>query len=279
MDLIEARSLIFLPADRTDRLDKAAALLSGGVILDLEDGVTPGALGAARSSLSDSVGRLRKAGRKMVVRINSGEELAADLDAIAAAWPDAVMLPKAETAASVANLDQELAKRQAPENLRHILLVETPLGVVNAAQVAAAAHPGDALAFGSEDFATLMGVSSGPEELDFPARQVALAARAYGLAAFGVIGSIAEIKDQGAFAGYCSAARKAGFTGALTIHPAQVATAENIFAPTEADLAWANTVIEDAAQGGEGAIRGRDGRMIDRPVLARARSILRRAGA
>jgi citrate lyase subunit beta/citryl-CoA lyase len=278
MDLVETRSLIFLPGDRTDRLNKAAALSSGGVILDLEDGVTPGALDAARAALANGILRLRAMGRNVVVRINNGEALALDLEAMSAAWPDAVMLPKAETAEMVLGLRRALTAKAAPRDMRLILLVETPLGVLDSGQVAAAAQAEDALAFGSEDFAMLMDIAPSAEELDFAARQVALAARAYGLAAFGVIGSIGEIKDQDAFARYCNAARRAGFTGALTIHPAQVATAERIFAPTTTELAWAKAVIEDAAKGGEGATLGRDGRMIDRPVLSRARSIVRRAG-
>lgn len=275
MILSNLRTLLFLPADRPDRLEKAAAGPAGGVILDLEDGVAPAAKDAARTGLPGAVSRLRALGRPVVVRVNAGAELSRDIAAMAPCWPDALMLPKTERPADLATLAGFLAGA-APAALRRIFLLESPAGVLNAATLAALAQEGDALAFGSEDYAAALSVPPGREELDFPARQVALAARAHGLAAFGVIGSIAEIADQDLFARSCRAARGAGFTGALTVHPAQVGTANAAFGPTGPEIQWAVAVIEDAALGGEGAIRGRDGRMIDRPVLERARAILAR---
>ncbi|VDC22660.1 HpcH/HpaI aldolase/citrate lyase family protein [Pseudogemmobacter humi] len=274
MILSNLRTLLFLPADRPDRLEKAAASPAGGVILDLEDGVAPAAKDAARAGLAGAVSLLRALGRPVVVRVNAGAGLSRDIAAMAPCWPDALMLPKTERPEDLATLAGFLAA--APTALRRIFLLESPAGVLNAATLAALAQEGDALAFGSEDYAAALSVPPGREELDFPARQVALAARAHGLAAFGVIGSIAGIADQDLFARSCLAARGAGFTGALTIHPAQVATANAAFGPAGPEIEWAIAVIEDAALGGEGAIRGRDGRMIDRPVLERARAILAR---
>jgi citrate lyase subunit beta / citryl-CoA lyase len=272
------RSLLFVPADRVDRVGKAAASGADAVILDLEDGVGQDRKDVARSAIADGVATVAKAGVRVIVRINQGGAGREEADRFKLLPIDAFMLPKVEDTDAVTAIAAVRAgngAREGPTGL--IPLIESPAGVLAAATIARCDPSVVALSFGGEDYAADMGVEPGPEELDFPARMVAVAARAAGLPSFGIIGSIADVRDEAAFELACRRARGAGFAGALAIHPTQVRIANRVFSPTDAERDWALGVLEDIESGGSGAIRGRDGRMIDRPVVERARRLLSRA--
>ncbi len=264
------RSFLFLPADRTERLEKAISTAAGGIILDLEDGVAANAKPAARLALESAIEAIRAAGKLAVVRVNAGNEMTADIAALSSGLPDLVMLPK------VASENQIKELRQQLESVAVIALIETPMGVLNAREITASLRSTDAVAFGGEDFATLMEITPRSDDLSFAGHSIALAARAFGIAAFGVVGSIADIKDQAAFLKSCDRAKRAGFSGALTVHPAQVAIAESVFAPSEEEVTWAREIIVANEANPVGAFRGKDGRMVDKPVLDRARLIIQR---
>ncbi len=269
-------SLLFLPADRGDRLSKAANTKAGAIILDLEDGVAVQSKLEARAGVAALILTLRSLGRGSVVRVNA-DAVHDDLSSLCAAWPDAVMLPKVEASSELVALREALLRLGAPPDLQVVSLIETPRGIFNLPQIVLECRSQDALAFGSEDYATAMGNAPTSEVLSFAAHSIALAARAYALPAFGVIGSIAEIKDQSAFRTSCRLARLAGFTGILAIHPAQVESADQTFLPTQDELDWARAVLADAANAGGGAIMGQDGQMIDKPIVDRASRILARS--
>jgi len=269
-------SLLFVPADRIDRLPKAIATVAGGIILDLEDGVAEDAKAAARVAIPQAIASLRDSKKISIIRINAGHEGDKDIAAFKVCPPDVVMLPKVERPDQIAALVSKLQANAPQESTNIVALIETPLGVLAASEIARCSTSVIGLAFGSEDFALSMGVKPGREELAFAAGQISLAARAHLRAAFGVIGSIAEIQDEAAFSESCLRGQRAGFTGALAIHPKQVEIAHRVFAPSSEDVSWATAVIEDASKTTAGAFRGRDGRMVDRPVLDRARRILER---
>ncbi len=269
-------SLMFLPSDRDDRLLKAAASGAGAIILDLEDGVSPAGKAAARAKLPAALRFLREHGQPSIVRLNAGAASADDLAAMAGSWPDAVMIPKVQSAGDLCAVREAMVALGAEPCPRLVALIETPAGVLVAADIARACTSTDAVAFGGEDYATAMGLAPTGETLSFAAHQVALAGRAHGLAAFGLIGSIAEIRDQAGFLASCRAARNAGFTAALTVHPDQVKLAAQAFSPTEAEVLWARAIVQDAEAAGGAAIAGRDGRLIDRPIVQRAIWILDR---
>lgn len=271
------RSLLFVPADRPDRFAKAAASGAGAVILDLEDGVAEADKAVALAAVPDGIAAIRAVDGRVLVRVNAGARGLADLAALAGQPADGFVLPKVEAPSDVTAAADALAAAGRPVPANLVALVETPRGIVAAAAIAEAGRDLAALAFGAEDFAAAMGVPPGAEELGHAARTVAIAARAAGLPAFGVIGSIADIRNLAAYEAACRRARSAGFAGALAIHPAQVPVAERAFAPSPDEIAWAHAVLEDAAADPSGALVSRDGRMIDKPVIERARRVLSRA--
>jgi citrate lyase subunit beta / citryl-CoA lyase len=189
-----------------------------------------------------------------------------------------VLQPKVESPSQVVLTAELLARRSdsgsAPVPLA--ALIETPLGVLRAEAIATA-HPSlTALGFGAEDYAAEMRIAPHPEALQWAAQSVANCARAFGLACWGLPGSVAEIDDMSAFAGLVRRARDIGFSGTVCIHPRQVPVANTGFGPTEDDLLWATRVVAAAEQArvqGLGAI-SLDGRMIDRPVLERAKRLI-----
>lgn len=269
------RSLLFVPATSRHLLAKAAQRGADALVVDLEDAVPFERKQEARGLAAEAVAAL--AGQAPVLlRVNAAPELLAQ--DIASAPLDrlrAVMLPKVESAEQVQALAAMLA-RHAPQRAAAVpivALIETARGVVQAASIAQA-HPSlGALGFGAEDYAAEMSVAPQPLSLRWPAQQVATCARAWQLPCWGLPGSIAEIDDMPAFAALVAEARAIGFTGTVCIHPRQVGVANAGFGPTVPELAWAHKVVAadaDAAARGLGAVT-LDGRMIDRPIVERAR--------
>jgi citrate lyase subunit beta/citryl-CoA lyase len=147
------------------------------------------------------------------------------------------------------------------------------------AHVAQAHNSLCALGFGAEDFAAEMSVAPQAISLMWPAQQVTTCARAWNLACWGLPGSVAEIEDMQAFGRLVADARAIGFTGTVCVHPRQVGVANAGFAPTPQELAWARKVLAADIQArahGLGATM-LDGRMIDLPIVERARLWLARA--
>lgn len=278
------RSLLFVPGDEPARIARAASRGADAIIVDLEDAVVPAAKPAARSALPDSIRTLCDAGADVVVRINqSWLDVFADLDAAVCEGVEAVMVPKSEDPARLAVLAEMVGEfeRQRgldPGRLGLIALIETPAGVVRAAEIAAIDRV-VGLALGTEDLSLAFGAEPTEALLDLPCRQIALAAATRQLMAFAVPISIASYRDEDGCR--IAAARAKGFasTGALCIHPAQVLIANAAFAPSEPEIARARKIAR-AWVLGDGDRRGvvvHEGKMIDRPVLARAQRTLTQA--
>jgi len=270
------RSLLFVPATSPQLLAKAIRSGADAVIVDLEDSVAPErkaeARRLAREAITAGGGEV-----PLLLRVNAQpgwlqEDLAqAPLDRL-----QGVMLPKVESAQQVIDVQETLARLGVPQ-LPIAVLIETARGVLSAERIAAASPNVAALGFGAEDYASEMGVEPQPSSLLWPAQQVATCARAFGQACWGLPGSIAEIADMEAFGALVSQARAVGFTGTVCIHPKQVAVANQGFGPSAAELLWARKVVaadEDAQHRGLGAVQ-LDGKMIDRPIVERARRWLR----
>lgn len=252
---------LFVPADRPERFAKAAASRADAIILDLEDAVGPGTKDTARAALTADFTDL-----PVIVRINAiGTPWhAADMAAVAALQPAAVMLPKAEEAGAVAAVAARLG-------LPLIALVETARGLA-AARSIAAAQGVVRLAFGSVDFCADLGCAHHREVL-LPARfELILVSRLSGIAAplDGVTVQLDDLSVSGEDAAH---ARALGMTGKLCIHPKQVGVIREAFAPSQSEIDWARRVIAS----GDGAVSV-DGAMVDEPVRLRARAILATAG-
>jgi citrate lyase subunit beta/citryl-CoA lyase len=260
-----------VPASSERFIAKAHGLPADEVFLDLEDAVAPEAKEAARAQVCAAVATGGYGTRELVVRINGldtpwGE---ADLRAAAAVAPDAVLVPKPGSAAEIAHATQLLHDANAPGKTRLWAMIETPIAILNLREIAAAAEePGARLAclvMGTNDLVkeTRADLSNDRQGALYWLSAAVTAARAYGLDALD--GVYNNFKDAEGFRRECTQGRTLGFDGKTLIHPDQIALANEVFAPPEAEVAWAHKII--AAFGlpesqGKGVITV-DGRMVE----------------
>ncbi|MCW2895789.1 MAG: citE [Actinomycetia bacterium] len=261
-------ALLFCPADRPDRYAKALAA-ADGVILDLEDGVGADAKDAARAALVAT--DLDPA--RVIVRVNATgtPEHAADIAALRGTGYRLIMLPKSETRAQLDGLGGDW---------RIVALCETALGIVNAAEIAAAPSV-IAVMWGAEDLIASLGgrTSRFPDgryrDVARHARSaVLIAASAHGRPAIDAV--YVNIPDLDGLAAESQDAAASGFTLKGCIHPSQVAVVRKAFQAGEAQVAWARRVLAAARDAGardKGAIKV-DGQMIDAPLIRQAEAIL-----
>lgn len=252
------RAPLFVPANRPERFEKAARSEADAVILDLEDAVPLDAKNAARSALRCDFTDL-----PVIVRINGAGSAAheADLVAVAALRPAAVILPKAEDPSLV-----ETLARTLPCPI--IALIESACGLANARTIAATKGVAR-LAFGSVDFCADLGCAH-KRAILAPARfELVLASRLVGITA-PIDGVTVRLDDLSETADDAVHARDMGMSGKLCIHPKQIAAVLAAFAPSAVEIDWARRVLAS----GDGAVLI-DGAMVDEPVRIRARSILR----
>lgn len=262
-----ARSYLFVPADRPDRIDKALASGADAVIVDLEDAVAPQAKVHARTALA---GWLATASASTVlVRVNAAQTPWWDDDLRLAAHPAVagVVVPKACGAADLA------VARDAVGGRPLLPLVETAAGL-DAVDTVARAPGVRRLLFGSVDFQADLGIEGDDDALLAFRSRLVLASRLAGLAA-PVDGVTLAVTDADAVLRDTVRARRLGFGAKLCIHPAQVAAVHRGFAPTADELDRARRIVAAADAAGAAALAV-DGRMVDAPVVQRARDLLRR---
>jgi len=283
------RTQLFLPANRVERAAKAALSGADAVILDLEDSVPVDGRAAARDLLDEGVAALRAARPDLhvLVRVNSDDDLATDVEAAVAAGAAGVLVPKVESADRVreveALLDRTETRLAVPPGRTEVqVLVESPRGLLEAAAIAAAGTRTVAMVLGGEDLATELEVDPGSPDFDvrWAHGMLLCAARAHGLAPYGLLGSLAEFRDLAALERDATRSRAFGYLGALCIHPAQVPVLAGAFSPSPAEVAHARAVLAALAEGeraGTTAVQ-LDGRMVDTPMAGRARRLLARAG-
>jgi len=275
VDLRSLRSVLFVPLADERLLAKAHERGADALLLDLEDSVPPPQKAAARARLPEAARRLAAAGASVMLRVNSTQDhLSDDLKAAAQSAVAAVFLPKIESAEQVIAAGFLLADSGA----RLVAMLESPAAVLDAVAISRAGTRLAGLAFGSEDYCAALGLASSEAALDWPAQMVAVAARARGLAAFGLPGPVSEIADMDAFSRLLAKAKAMGFTGCTCIHPNQVAAANRVYAPTEEEIALARETVaafDAAVREGRGAL-SLHGRMIDAPVADQARAVLAR---
>jgi citrate lyase subunit beta/citryl-CoA lyase len=287
------RSLLFVPADGGSKLEKALASGADAVIVDLEDSITPERKANARQACLEFLkANAAKTGRpKLLVRINGLDTgmTDADLDAIVAGQPDALVFPKAEGGSTVVHLDAKLTAREAiaglPEGSIKVLAqaVESAAGLFAAGTYRDASKRLIGMTWGPEDLSAELGSETNRDEhglLTEPfrlARNICL----YGAAAakLPAIETIyADFRNTDGLRRDTTEARRDGFTGRLAIHPAQVAVINEVFTPSAEQIEKAKAVVAAfAAKPGAGAV-GVDGKMLDRPHLVRAQNLLARTG-
>jgi citrate lyase subunit beta/citryl-CoA lyase len=256
-----ARSLLFVPGDRPERFAKACAADADAVIVDLEDAVAPSAKVAAREALAAWL----SPAHPVLVRINSADSewFRDDLSLCSLPGVAGIVLPKAERVHDLALV----AAAGAPAILP---LIESAQGMANAAVLAGAEHV-QRLVFGAIDFSFDLGIQEGHEQLLYFRSQLVLVSRVARIGA-PVDGVTVALDDPAQVADDTRRARALGFGGKLCIHPKQVGTVNAGFAPTAAELAWAERVLAAAANS-RGAAVALDGKMVDLPVILIARQM------
>ena len=285
------RSLLFVPADGGSKLDKAMASGADGVIIDLEDSIAAASKESARKLALDFLksAQSRKDRPQLLVRINGLDTgmTDADLDAVVPGKPDAVLLPKAEGGATVIHLDAKLTVREAlaglPEGEIKILAqtVESPAGLFSAGSYRNCSARLIGMTWGPEDLSAELGAEAN-REIDGTLTEPYRIARAMCLfgAAAAKVSAIETIyvnfRDTDVLRKDTELARRDGFTGRLAIHPAQVPVINEVFTPSTAQIEKAKAIVAAfEATPGAGTV-GMDGKMYDRPHLARAQALLQR---
>jgi citrate lyase subunit beta/citryl-CoA lyase len=266
------RSVPYMPGSNARALEKARTLDADAVILDLEDAVAPDAKGLARDQVAAAIRAGGFGRREVIARINSLDTPwgAEDVKAVAAAGPDAVLVPKVSSPAHIARAAAALKAAGAPDRTRLWAMMETPLAMLTAQAVAsAAADPLNRLTcfvMGTNDLAKETRARLVPGRAPMlPWLQTTLAAaRAYGLDI--IDGVYNSLSDEAGFLAECEQGRDLGFDGKTLIHPNQIAVANRVFAPSPDEVVRARAVIDAFAQPenrDKGAIQ-LDGRMVER---------------
>ena len=276
------RSVLYMPASKERAIEKARSLAADALILDLEDAVAPAEKGAGRDNVRQHGAAGAFGAREVVVRVNGldTEWGAADLVAAAEAGPDAVLVPKVESAEQVAEVSSRLDYHDAPADTAVWAMIETPLGVLRAPEIAASPRLAG-LVLGTNDLVKDLRAEHTPDRQPVvTALSLALlAARAYGLACLDGVHN--AFRDAAGLRAACLQARAFGFDGKTLIHPAQIAVANDAFAPSEAALAEARATVaafDEAMARGEG-VAVLDGRIIENLHVENARRLIAEAEA
>ena len=274
------RSLLFVPGDRPERMEKALGLGADALILDLEDCVSAAAKPAAREAVA---GFLSSAKRTvpLFVRINplDGGLADADLEAVVKAAPDGIMLPKSEGGISVRDLDHRLTKLGNTKAVILPLATETASSIFQLGTYGGLTKRLVALSWGAEDLPAAIGAATAREEDGSytPPYELARSLTLFGAHAAGVpaIETVyPNFKNVEGLTAYAARGRRDGFTGMLAIHPSQIPIINPAFSPSEAEIAHARKVVDAfAANPGAGVLQ-LDGKMIDYPHLKQAKRIL-----
>ena len=280
--MMRLRSLLFVPGDRPDRMEKALGAGADALILDLEDAVAPSAKAEARRQVARFLDGHNAA--NLWVRVNplDSDECDKDLAAVLPAHPDGIVLPKAEGGVSVAELTRRLTERGNATARILAIATETPAAMFQLGTYGGAKRLAG-LTWGAEDLPAAIGAATSREEDgSFTAPyEIARALCLFGAAAAGVapIETVyPAFRDLEGLADYAGRARRDGFTGMMAIHPAQVPVINDAFTPSEAEVAHARSVVAAfEAAPGAGAL-SLEGRMIDRPHLVQAQRTLAAAG-
>jgi citrate lyase subunit beta/citryl-CoA lyase len=279
------RSMLFVPAHVERFVARAHTRGADACVLDLEDSVPLAHKAIARAAVAPAAAAIAGSGTPVLVRVNQHWGIAeADIDAAVGPSLSALVLPKLNAAASVVAVAERLDRLEAQRGLaaghtRLIALIEDVQALPALDEIARSTPRMLGMMLGPEDFAASAGMAPVREALMLPNQLVLFACRRAGILPFGYPGSIADYDDAEAFAQTIDLARRLGFVGGLCIHPTQVAILNRGFSPSADEVAFARGAIEAfeaAEREGRGAAEY-GSKMVDLPVVRRARETLRRA--
>ncbi len=270
------RSVLYMPASNERALEKAKEIACDALILDLEDAVAPEAKPAARDAACAAARSGDYGHRELTIRVNGAdtEWHRDDLAAACAAGPDAIVVPKVDSAAAVLALVDAMASYDAPEHTHLWAMVETPVAMLHAEEIASASDRLTVLVMGTNDLAKELYAEHVPgrQPLLTGLGLALLAARATGKAILD--GVYNDVQDADGFLAECRQGREMGFDGKTLIHPGQVEGANAAFAPSEDAVTDARGILQAWEDGaGSGVVTYR-GRMIENLHVDTARRTL-----
>ncbi len=278
------RSLLFVPGNNPGMVQNAGVLGADTLILDLEDAVAPREKDAARVLLAKALQTVDYCGCEIAIRINSLDSFAQeDLAMLVKYSPDAIMVPKVNTAEDIKQVVKWLEEyEQAGQKpVEIIALIETPMGIANCMEISGAHPRVTSLAFGAEDYTAGLGAQRTKEGQEILSARSLLsnAAAAYGKQALDT--PFTDVNDDEGLVKDVALARQLGYKGKLAINPRHVEAIHAGFTPSTKEINWAKRVldiIKEAEEQGSGVV-ALDGKMIDKPIVDRAKSLLQIAQA
>jgi citrate lyase subunit beta/citryl-CoA lyase len=272
------RSLLYIPGSNPRALEKARGLPADGLIIDLEDAVAADAKEGARAIVAAALAAGGYGPRELVLRVNPLDTPwgHADLAAAATMPIDAVLLPKVESPDRVRLTVSLLESLGAPERIALWCMIETPVGILMAREIAAASSRLEALVLGTSDLTKELHALATRDRLPLITSLglAMLAARAYGLAILD--GVHLDLSDQEGFALSCRQGRELGFDGKTLIHATQIVPANLAYAPSPEEIQWSRRVIAahaEASAAGKGVVVI-DGKLIEGLHVENARRLL-----
>lgn len=277
------RSVLYMPGSKARALDKARTIAADALIFDLEDAVAPSEKVAARQMIVDTMAEGGYGERELIIRINGldTEWGAEDLVAAAKAAPDAILIPKTESGQMVAFASERIIAAGAPERTAVWAMMETPRGFLNAAEIADA-HPRlAAMVMGTNDLISELRAEFTPDRapIQTALSMCVLAARAAGIAC--IDGVYNAFRDDDGLRAECNSGRAMGFDGKTLIHPTQVGIANDIFGPSENEIALANEQVEafEAAEAAGQGVAVVNGKIVENLHVETAKRLIAEADA
>ncbi len=277
------RSVLYMPGSNARALDKGRTLAADGLILDLEDAVAPDAKEMARQQIGAALKAGGYGARELIVRVNGLESPWGYDDIVAAAGfgADAILLPKVESAGAVHQAETIMEASGAPQALSVWCMMETPLGMLHAEEIAEASPRVGALVMGTSDLAKELYAAHTRDRLPMITSLglCMLAARAAGIAILD--GVHLDLGDDEGFAYSCGQGKELGFDGKTLIHPKTIDVANEVFGPSEEEVEWSRTIITahaEAAKEGKGIVVV-DGKLIENLHVLNAKRVVAMAEA
>jgi len=265
-----------MPSSNERALEKAKSIPCDALILDLEDAVAPDAKPAAREAACAAAASGEYGKREVTIRVNGAdtEWHSEDLKAACAAGPDAIVVPKVNSADAVHELVKAMAGHDAPEHTKLWAMVETPYAMLHAEEIAAASDRLTVLVLGTNDLVKELYAEHVPGRVPIlPSLHLALlAGRAAGLAVLD--GVYNDVKDLDGFLDECRQGRQLGFDGKTLIHPGQVDGANEVFAPSDEAVEDARGILGAWDAGAGSGVVTYNGRMIENLHVESARRTL-----
>lgn len=269
--------MLYMPGSNARALEKGRALPADALILDLEDAVAPDAKETARRQILEALAEGGYGRREILVRVNGldSEWGRDDIAAMAGSGADGILLPKVESAEMVRQAEEVMAEAGAPAGMAVWCMIETPLGVLHAEEVAWGSPRVGGFVMGTSDLAKDLHCLHTPGRLPFVTSLslCILAARAHGLAILD--GVHLDLSDDEGFAASCRQGLEFGFDGKTLIHPKTIDKANEVFAPSAEEIAWSERIIaahEEATKAGQGVVVV-EGRLIENLHVEEARRI------